>query len=587
MFDKKNPLMPLLVAALSLFGVAIFLTGCTPAGPAAVLKGKKYLERGNLPEAIAQFERAKELLPTNAAAWNYYGVALQRAGQAGPAADALQRALALNRNLVEAHFNLGCALLDQNRNEAAKAEFITYNSLRHNSDPNGWLKLGIAQLRLGDIAGAEKSFVQLRDLSPNDPEADNGLGLARIQRKNPQDAMKFFAAARQKKPDFAPAILNLATTSYDYLNDKKSALDYFRAYLALNPRPANWNEVNVIASTLEQQFAPPPVVAKPTPPPPAKPTVVAETKPANPAPVRTNIVVATRPAVVAQRPPVTVKTVTPSPAPAPPPNTTQIVQVKSPEKIVAPVKANEVVTPESIEVPMPAEPEKKGFFARWFGGNEPKVDDRTKSFDPKKLTPLPAPGSNDEANLTPTKPAETAPRPEPEPPRFMRYVYLSPHAPEAGDRRSASGAFTKAREYEQQENWVTAMRWYQQAAEMDPSWFEAQFNTGVIAHRLRNFPLALPCYENALAIQPESVDARYNFALALKAAGFPVDAAEELKKILSIDNKEVRAHLAVANLYAQTIKDKSQARQHYLQVLKLDPDNSQAENIRGWLNDHP
>jgi tetratricopeptide (TPR) repeat protein len=300
--------------------------------------------------------------------------------------------------------------------------------------------------------------------------------------------------------------------------------------------------------------------------------VVAENK----NPPRTNLVVATRSPVVTPRPPVVVKN----------PPATQVVPVKPEEKIAAPPKTSEPPTAESIELPIPDEPEKKGFFSRWFGGANPapKTDDRTKSFNAKKLTPLP-PGSNDDASLTPTKPAIETPPPEPV--RILRYVYLSPGKPEAGDRRSASGAFTKAREYEQEENWVTAMRWYQQAAEMDPSWFEAQFNTGVLAHRLRNFPLALPCYENALAIQPESVDTRYNFALALKAAGFPLDAAAELKKILAIDAKEVRAQLALANLCSKELREPTQARQHYLQVLALDPDNAQAASIREWLQAHP
>ena len=225
--------------------------------------------------------------------------------------------------------------------------------------------------------------------------------------------------------------------------------------------------------------------------------------------------------------------------------------------------------------------EKKGFFQKLFGAS--KTDPTDRKFDPKKLTPLSAPGSNE--MLAPTKTDEITPPPEPV--RIARYNYLSPHKPEAGDRRSASGAFTKARAYEQDEKWVTAMQWYQQAAEMDPSWFEAQFNTGVLAHRLRNFPLALPSYEYALAIQPEAVDARYNFALALKGANYPIDAAEELKKILALDSSEVRAHLALANIYAQTLKDPAQARQHYLTVLQLDPDNSQAADIRAWLQDNP
>jgi tetratricopeptide (TPR) repeat protein len=149
------------------------------------------------------------------------------------------------------------------------------------------------------------------------------------------------------------------------------------------------------------------------------------------------------------------------------------------------------------------------------------------------------------------------------------------------------GAFTKARLAEQDEKWPDAQQWYQTAAELDPAWFEAQYNTGVLAHRLRNYSLALPRYELALALQPESVDARYNFALALKAAGYVVDAVDEFKKILAGSPDEVRAHLALANLCAQSLRDTTQARKHYLKVLDLQPDNPQASDIRFWLSANP
>jgi Tfp pilus assembly protein PilF len=80
------------------------------------------------------------------------------------------------------------------------------------------------------------------------------------------------------------------------------------------------------------------------------------------------------------------------------------------------------------------------------------------------------------------------------------------------------------------------------------------------------------------------VDARYNFALALKAAGYPVDAADQLNKILAAHADEVRAHLALANVSAQSLHDVAQARQHYLKVLELQPDNPQANDIRFWLS---
>ena len=122
---------------------------------------------------------------------------------------------------------------------------------------------------------------------------------------------------------------------------------------------------------------------------------------------------------------------------------------------------------------------------------------------------------------------------------------------------------------------------------MDPAWFEAQYNAGVMAHRLHNYEAALASYETALALQPDSADARYNFALALKALGYVPDAAEELKKTLAANPNEARAHLALANLCAQQLHDPTLARRHYQKVLELDPKNAQAADIRFWLAANP
>ena len=176
---------------------------------------------------------------------------------------------------------------------------------------------------------------------------------------------------------------------------------------------------------------------------------------------------------------------------------------------------------------------------------------------------------------------------QPAPPPFPRYLYLSPRKLPAGDRRTASGAFTRAREFEQNSRWLDALQSYRQATELDPGWFEAQYNYGVIAFRLRNFNQSLAAYEMALAIQPDSVDARYNFALALKAAGYVPDAVDELIKILAVNPDEMRAHLALGNLYAQQLYEPAQARQHYLKVLQLDPRNPQAPDIQFWLSSNP
>jgi tetratricopeptide (TPR) repeat protein len=571
--------------AIGFFALALFIAGCSPSGPRALLKGKKLLERGDYADAAAQFKTATSLLATNAQAWNYLGVACQYAGQPTDAVTAYQRALALDRDLMEAHYNLGCLWLEQNKPDAAESEFTAY-TLRRSKAPEGWLKLGLAQLQSHDVASAEKSFSTALYLSPNNAEALNGLGLARVERGHPREAAQFFAAAAKEQPDYAPALLNLATVAQQHLHDNALALQNYRAYLALTPRPANWDAVNDIANSLE----PPAAVAA-----------------ANPPPVNQNLAAAfttenrTPPAASAVRATGLPRTQAVARASSNPPRGTtpaQIVKVQ-PQPVI-------VGTPVAETPPEPATG-KTGVIHKlnplnWFRSSAPEKN------NDNRVTPLPPPASDNRyASSTPLSPANSstpaqtasapapvpvvAPKPvkivQPAPPTFPRYLYLSPRKPKAGDRRTASGLFTRAREFEQGSRWLDAVQSYRQATELDPGWFEAQYNYGVIAFRLRNFNQSLAAYEMALAILPDSVDARYNFALALKAAGYVTDAVNELKKILAANPDEVRAHLALGNLYAQQLYDLALARQHYLKVLALDPRNPQAPDIQFWLSSNP
>ena len=59
--------------------LALFLSGCSPSGPHALLKGKKFVDRGDYAGAVAQLKIATSLLVTNAQAWNYLGLAYHHA----------------------------------------------------------------------------------------------------------------------------------------------------------------------------------------------------------------------------------------------------------------------------------------------------------------------------------------------------------------------------------------------------------------------------------------------------------------------------------------------------------------------------
>src|SRR5215471_8963598 len=131
------------LAALAAVGLSI-ITGCAPAGPSALLQGKKLIERGKYEKAVEKLTVAVDLLRTNAQAYNYLGLAYHYSGRAEQAQRAYERALMLNRDLSEARFNLGCLWLEQNKPELARTELTAF-TLRRGTSAEGFLKLASAQ----------------------------------------------------------------------------------------------------------------------------------------------------------------------------------------------------------------------------------------------------------------------------------------------------------------------------------------------------------------------------------------------------------------------------------------------------------
>lgn len=561
--------------ALVLVALAAGLAGCGSAGTRALLKGKKYMDKGKYADAADEFRWATEDMGTNAQAWNYLGVADQHVGQLDEAAKAYGRALELDQDLTEAHYNLGCLWMQEGKPDKAVSEFTAF-TLRRVNQPEGWLKLGMAQLGLHELLPAEKSFSTALYWSPNNAEALNGLGLARVARGRPEEAEKFFQAAVQHHPEFGPAILNLATVEQEYLHNDRLALREYLAYLSLNPRPSNSADVNAIVNSIDRSAggagAAPPSTSASSPgrqiasaPAPYEPAYEAPKQQERRREHRDE----TDRANTDQRQTAARFDANPEP--------TETVQVQPESRIASAAPAPDlkpVTEPEAFRSLQPIPPSARtrgGGFFHWLR------PERSQASAP--VTPLPV-----ENTASAPAPAHIV---QPAPPVFPRYLYLSPGRPAEGNRRAASAMFARARDDEAEGRYTDALDYYRRAATLDPAWFEAQYNCGVMAYRLGDYPFSLASYETALAIEPGSADARYNFALALKAAGYVTDAVNELKRILAIHPDEARCHLELGNLYAQKLNDVPRARAEYLKVLQIDPGNPQAPNIEFWLSANP
>ncbi len=616
----------LLVSTLS-----IYVSACGPAGPRNVIKGEKLLRKGDYQGAIEHLEDAtrqlaKDTPETQAQAWNFLGLAYQSAGQPGPALKAYQQALKCDRNLLEADYNMGVLQIEQKNYGAAVDPLTTYVTLRPH-DAEGFTKLGTAQLHWATQAnGAEKqrrldsarkNLEIARGIQPG-AEIDNALGVLYLQRNRPTDAQKEFKAAVQQDPNYAPAVLNLAIVAHQYSHDHRLALQKYRDYLALKPTPDNAPEIEAVVKSLERELnpvaaTPPPktVVAAAAPAPvltntttPAiKPAVVASVPAKTNAPVAQTPIAKTTPATTLSSPRQATGIAKPaSDAPASEP--TEVTQVTAG---ATPKVAQDVSTPApqlALPAPQPAlaattpsrpialqpietKPAKKSFLKKlnplgWFGKKE---QNQTSQSAPDVIEETPLPDSKPAVASTASSPAVATSSPAKT--DIARYTYISPSKPSPGNAKSSAQFVAQGTTARRNGHFNDAILAYRNALMSDPANFDAAYLLGLTEQDVSDFQGSLQIFEQALAINPDSTDARYAFAWSLYKGKYPQDAANELEKVVQKTPNDPKANLLLATVYAQNLGEPKLARDHYQRVLDADPHHPQATAIRFWLAANP
>jgi len=604
--------------------VLLYLTACTPPGPRDLLQGKALLDAGKYPEAVTRLETAVSILTTNALAWNYLGLAYHQAQRPVDAEKAYRRALVLNHDLGEARYNLGCLLLEQNKPDLAKSELLAF-TLRRGNSVDGFLKLASAQIRLRDLNGAEKSYNDALRINQEIAEAWNGLGLIKLQRGRPVEALQNMNRATKVDAHYPAALLNAGLISQNYMKDPAGAMAKYRAYLALKPLPENAESVRGLLRQLEADAAPQLASPRPALPPTnstaltsavntastgaAKPPVTNVTAARPNAPTRPNLESSTpaktSPPLTVVRAPAITSSVPASTSSASAPATSRSAQPFTPANPLDTVRLQEDPSVKEARDVSPARPQpattrpsttatddqeamallarqpppKRSFFEKI---NPLNLFTSDKKPARKTVTPIPASPSESTSTAAPSNPPVSTPAPV-----IKRYTYLNPPRPAVGKTSEAQPVFLKALDEYRARRLQEAAALYTAALKLDPSLFEAHYNLAQVWSEIGDSARALSECELALALRPDSSEARYNFALLLKTSGYWLDAAQELEKLLSTRPTDVRAHLLAGNLYAQQLRQPARARVHYQKVLELDPRNSQTGNIAYWLTEHP
>jgi tetratricopeptide (TPR) repeat protein len=273
--------------------------------------------------------------------------------------------------------------------------------------------------------------------------------------------------------------------------------------------------------------------------------------------------VATPPATPAPAP---APTPAPAIAPSPPPQISAAPSAAQPSLSISPSFNASNVTPEPVVTEGVSAP-RRTITQRlnpinWFSG-----------------TPKEQAGASASASASQAEPPLVAPG--------TRYVYPPFVTPIPGDRAQAKGLQAEAIRARQAGDVAQSIRAFKAAIAADPTFYEAPLELGLTAIQIRDYTTALEELHRALSLQENSAEARYAFAWTLGRRGYTEDAVRELGELLSQHPNDVRGHLLLGSLYAVQLGQPKQAREQYTEALKLDPNNSQAGNVRAWLQQNP
>ncbi|MFQ5738838.1 MAG: sulfatase-like hydrolase/transferase [Acidobacteriota bacterium] len=157
----------------------------------------------------------------------------------------LEQVLRKDASIFMAHSIQALNLLQLNRVREARDHLQRASQLRPD-DPGSHFYLGIASLRLGELARSEREFKATLELDPGHDAALNNLGTVYIREKKFEQATGVFEKVSRKDPDDVACWVNLGV-AHLLQGEEEIALEKFQRALQLDPQlPQVRNNIGLI-----------------------------------------------------------------------------------------------------------------------------------------------------------------------------------------------------------------------------------------------------------------------------------------------------------------------------------------------------
>ncbi len=176
--------------------------------------GEALIEKG-------EFEAAKELFegivvnhPDDAKANFYLGFANRKLGDLDDAIRRYEKAIELDDKLMDAHINLGLALIDKGDLQRAESELGLYLAASPD-DGDAHYYYGMVQESMNHLDKAKEHYSKASELNPEDPFPIFGLGDMARRGGNLKEAVALYEKARGLNPHMPQLIADEGATLID------------------------------------------------------------------------------------------------------------------------------------------------------------------------------------------------------------------------------------------------------------------------------------------------------------------------------------------------------------------------------------
>lgn len=198
------------------------------------IQGYQHLLKGEAEEALSYFQRALALAPENPIILNNMGNALLNLNRFDAAQEAYQQAIAANLNYLKPYRNLALLYQLQGKNNEAIAAYLKYLDLAPD-DGEAHHNLGLLYMTEGRTTEAVDAFEAASVyLTPTDAESTTNLGVGNFYRGDLDRAEYLFEQALALDPSYVPARYHLGLT-YLHRGRCEEAIESLEAVVATEP----------------------------------------------------------------------------------------------------------------------------------------------------------------------------------------------------------------------------------------------------------------------------------------------------------------------------------------------------------------